>query len=312
MAELMKTGAGDLPQLAKLLNDVFRTGNGIFDQEVVSDFPLFFAPENLHNSRIIVEDNRILSHAGIWPCEIILGDTHLKLGMIVLVATHPDARLQGHAARLMRELQKILHEEDYDLGILWTGVPDFYQQLGWQVVVPRGGMTEDLRAIPAYLTRYAEPPAGTNITAYQEHRHLDGIIRLHDAEPFRITRSRDQYATLLKLPKIEVTVLERHGQVEAYLVAAQAVNKTGLIEYGGPPQAILTLAHHYGSSHQCQRPLPLLVFHSQGPLAEKIEVMLTPLECSKGRGCEMIYVARPERVTDDVRSNLFIWGLDFT
>ena len=45
----------------------------------------------------------------------------------------------------MRELQTRIDEGDYDLGVLWTAVPDFYRPLGWEAVRPSGALLDDLR-----------------------------------------------------------------------------------------------------------------------------------------------------------------------
>ena len=124
----------DLDPLGRLLDDIFRRRHGVTDQHILTDFPVVFAPENRRNSRIIVEDGKVVSHAALLPCELVVGDQRLRAGGIAVVATHPDYRLRGFAASLMRDLQRTIHEEGFDLGFLWTSVPDFYRSLGWEIV----------------------------------------------------------------------------------------------------------------------------------------------------------------------------------
>ena len=46
----------DLPAVAQLLNDIFRHQHGVFDQDVVTDFPLVFIEPNFGNCRVIEVD----------------------------------------------------------------------------------------------------------------------------------------------------------------------------------------------------------------------------------------------------------------
>jgi len=303
--------ADDLGRVTALLDDIFRRGNQVFDQTILTDFPLVFAPPNQHNCRVIEVAGEIVSHAAIWPCRLIVGGASLKLGIVVLVATHPDHRHQGFAACLMQDLQQTMRDEQYDLGVLWTSVPEFYRNLGWEVVRPRGWIIDDLNR---HEVSAQSPPLGESVAQYDAGEHLDGIMRLHDQEPVRVARSRSEYAALLELPKIHVHVLVAGGDVQAYVVIGQAVNKRGLIEYGGSPNNVARLATTVVAEQSYQSPLPALLFHSHHELKQVFAdagASLAPLECSKGRGNEMILDVRGD-IAAVMSDDLFFWGLDFT
>jgi len=315
MAKLRSMTANDIPMVGRLLDHIFRRNQGVHDQSVLTDFPLVFAASNHENCRIVVVDDRIVSHAAIWPCELVVDEVRLRLGVIVLVATESGYRNRGYVARLMRDLQQTMHEQDYDLGILWTGVPEFYAKMGWTQVRTRGWLTDDLRSKEKFLTKFRQTSAGATIAWYDADRHLDGIIRIHDNEPVRVTRSRTEYAALLGLPKMHVNVLVRNDDVAAYLVAGQAINKQGLIEYGGPARDVVSLAADSILRQRFEGQLPFVIYHVRKDLAQLIErenQATSPLECSKGRGCEMILHFRPDRLPAPLSERLFIWGLDFT
>jgi predicted N-acetyltransferase YhbS len=303
----------ELPLLGELLNDVFRRSAGVRDQDVLLDFPLAFAPGNLSNCRVIAADGGILSHAAVWPRELIVDGRRLKLGVITLVATHPEFRRRGYAARLMEDLHETMRDEQYDLGILWTGVPDFYRRLGWEAVVPQGWLVRDV-CLSRRVTELAPPDSeAVRIEPYDPGRHLEGIMALHESEPVRLARTRSEYAALLSLPKIDVHVLVGEDRVSAWLAAGQACNKRGLIEYGGPADEIGALIAHAVRSPRITGPLPLVIHHTHPGLARLLEGIgerPEPLPCSKGPGCEMVYVLRPEHVDPEVRRKLFVWGLD--
>ena len=309
MPEPRTTRHGDITALGELLDDVFRRSRGVTDQSQLTDFPLVFRPTNYANSRVIVEDGRIVSHAVLWPRQLFVAGRRLNAAVIVSVATHLDYRRRGYAAMLMRDLQNTLHDDDYDLAILWTSVPDFYCKLGWEVVSPRGMIaTVDAESFPRPDDESCE------IVAFEPARHLDDVMAIHDRETVRLDRSRDDALKLLTLPKIQVWVATRDSRVVAYLVNAGACNKRGLIEYGGHLAQVTALVRHVLESQPATTALDWMLFPSRPDLAQWVEsVGLTsrPLESSKGSGYEMILPVRPASLPRDVRDQLFVWGLDW-
>ena len=299
-----------LIQLSDLLDDVFRNSRGVNDQHIFTDFPLVFAPFNHHNCRVIIEDGKVVSHAALWERELVLEDIRLKVGEIVVVATHPDYRLRGYASSLMRDLQATMQDENYDMGVLWTGVPDFYRKLGWETISPRGWIVE----MAGSQLPTADSRSKFETCPYNGTRHLDGIIVLHERERLRFARSRDDFATLLTLPKVNVWVATRNEEVLAYLVCGDAVNKRGIIEYGGDLDGILTLIAHVLKKQPSAANTCILVYHVHPDLIAKFKacgMRMRPLKSSKGDGYEMIYVVNPSRITPRVCEQLFVWGLDY-
>ncbi len=313
MASIRCTEQDDLQELGELLDGVFRLPRGITDQHQLTDFPLVFAPENFRNSRVIVEDGRIVSHAALWPRRFVMEDSEsgdpmkLKAAVIVSVATLPDYRNRGHAARLMSDLQETLHNEGYDFAILWTAVPDFYHKLGWHTVVPRGSVF----TIGAVDPDNSDTPE-FKIARFDPDAHLKGILALFRRQTVRFDRDSDELRLLLTLPKVDVWVATRVSGVAAYLVHGRAVNKQGITEYGGELAGIKELIRHVSTTN-ADAPIRLHVYHPRTDLADWAARMgwtSKPLEGSKGPPHEMIYVARPHRIPATVRRDLFVWGLD--
>ena len=313
MPELRETRHDDIPALGRLLDDVFRRSKGIHDQSQLTDFPLVFAPDNYSNSRVIVEDGRIVSHAALWPRELFVAGERWKAAVIVSVATEPEYRRRGLAAALMQSLQSTLDANGFDFAILWTSVPDFYRKLGWELVTPPG-------TIATIDSEIIDPPAGNiandefSVAAFDPVRHLGDVSAIHQQENVRFTRSGDQAKKLLTLPKIQVWVATRDGKVVAYLVHGQACNKRGLIEYGGSAEGVSYLVRHVSQSIDGSNELDWMIFDSNYDLvgwAESIGLSCRRLESSKGIGCEMILPVRPARITEEMRKKLFVWGLDW-
>ena len=290
----------DLPRVVTLLDDIFRREKGVTDQTVFTDFPLLFASDNLDHCRVIERNGQIVSHAAVWPRTLVIEGMPLKAGIIVLVATAHDHRRQGLADALMRDLQRTLADEQFDLGILWTGVPAFYEQLGWHVVTPRGWLTHTMPL----------PLPANNIQAYDSDLHLDALHHLHRQSGIHTQRSLAETAALLELPGCRVTILHSENRPVAYLVDADAVNKRGLIEYAGPPERVWSLVAA-ASNHGNER--PFLIFPTHEALARNARHEgwpVTPLSSCKGFGAEMLLVLNPDIATPEVLDRLFVWGLD--
>jgi predicted N-acetyltransferase YhbS len=298
----------DLALVGDLLDDVFRRSRGVFDQSQLTDFPLVLGPQNLVNNRLIVEDGLVVSHAALWPRELECDGQRFKVAIIASVATNPKYRNRGYAAKLMRSLQQLLHEQSYDCAILWTSVPDFYVKLGWRLVTPRGVMTEVTK------TFGERAPSGLHkCLPFDTQSHLETVLEIYDRNPVRLLRDRYQAERLFSLPKVPVWVATRDGQVVAYVCHGQAINKQGITEYGGEIEGIVALIGHIARSLEDGRVLPLLIYHSRLDLAERARELGLPehpLQSSKGTNHEMVYDVRPGGLPRDVCDRLFVWGLD--
>jgi len=291
----------DLPQIIDLLDTIFRREKGINDQSVLTDFPLLFAEENLRNCRVIERDGRIVSHAAVWPRMFDFKGRAIGVGIIMLVATETESRRQGLAAELMRDLQAAMPGLGCQLGLLWTGMPEFYQTLGWKTVdtpgwIASGSSTNGDRRL--------------QVVDFDPSRHLDSVDRLHRSHLPHSRRTLHESARLLTLPKCPVLVGEADGVAVAYLVDGRATNKRGLIEYAGNAHDIWELVQHVASSRGPQR---LLVFPTHVELAGialEADWSIEPLRSSKGIGDEMLLVLDETLANTGLLEQFFCWGLD--
>jgi aminoglycoside 2'-N-acetyltransferase I len=83
---------------------------------------------------LAVEDDAVVAHAAVVPRTLVAAERTLTTGYVEGVATRADRRRQGLATLVMREANQVV-AEGYQLGALGdgSGVPGFYQRLGWQV-----------------------------------------------------------------------------------------------------------------------------------------------------------------------------------
>lgn len=88
--------------------------------------------------RLAEVDNRIVSMLKIYRREIIWGSATALMGGIGDVVTHPDYRGQGHATAVMQDAITYMERAGFELGVLFTGINDYYARRGWTTVpLPR-------------------------------------------------------------------------------------------------------------------------------------------------------------------------------
>jgi aminoglycoside 2'-N-acetyltransferase I len=81
---------------------------------------------------LLEEDGEIRSHASVVERELHAGEHRLTTGYVEAVATWPAHLRRGLATAVMREVGTYI-DRTFPLGALDTGLPAFYQRLGWVV-----------------------------------------------------------------------------------------------------------------------------------------------------------------------------------
>jgi len=80
---------------------------------------------------LAVEDG-IVAHAAVVERVLMASDLSIRTGYVEGVASATSHRGRGRASTVMRVAGRII-EENYELGALSTGLPDFYVRLGWEL-----------------------------------------------------------------------------------------------------------------------------------------------------------------------------------
>lgn len=97
---------------------------------------IFGAPFRRPEHFAYIESNgRIISFTGLLHHTVRLGDSQVRAGEIAVVGTHPDFRRRGYASELIEYWIDYMRCESMVLGMLY-GIPDFYQQFGFEYAVP--------------------------------------------------------------------------------------------------------------------------------------------------------------------------------
>ncbi len=126
-------------------------------------------------TRVVVVNDKVVSTLRVWERRIRVGASLVRMGGIGGVCTHPRYRGVGYASALMRDTIAYLRTTGYDIGALFTIIPDeFYSRLGW-VSLPLRSSIVTCRA-----SMEAEPPPGWQITDFNPETDLDAVARLYN------------------------------------------------------------------------------------------------------------------------------------
>jgi len=126
-------------------------------------------------TRVVVVNDKVVSTLRVWERRIRVGESLVTMGGIGGVCTHPNYRGVGYASALMRNTIGYLKTMGYDIGALFTIIPDeFYGKLGWVSLPLRSSIVMCNAAIEA------ETPPGWQITDFTPETDLDAVAKLYD------------------------------------------------------------------------------------------------------------------------------------
>jgi len=277
----------EFDEVISLINRVFRAGT---DQDIRADYPLVFDRSKMDYMRVVRVDGKIVSHVPVAPREAVVAGDVFIAGIISPTVTHPDYRRRGYATLCLRDCVRIMEEEDWPVSVLWTveATFPFYHNSGWEAVGPQGWVYR-LTPEDADLFEAGE----FEVTCYdpKDVGHLDAIVRIHDAECCRISRSRPEYKALLSLPKTRTFLAMKGTEAVAYLMLGQGMNKPGLIEGGGEADGLEALAHHVlreRGGREIQALAPLIPTALGKLLETRKPVGRRPIEEADGVGPQMM------------------------
>lgn len=245
-----------------LVNFVFRTNRGALPN-MGESYPHMYCHSNMENMRIIKVDRRVVSHVGIFPAEITVGETVLKIGGIGGVGTHPDHRRQGYAGRLLMDSVAKMDAEGYDLSILWAGMLDYYRKFGWEC----GGSEHHYYLDRGNIELFSPLEGCTVEIGPNDEDQRRQTAQLYNRKPLRVVRDEDLTRTLLSIPKHNTYLALKGRKVSAYIV----LKRDHVVEYGGDPERILGLIQSVLTEQQTVRSISVATPPASDDLTRVLE-----------------------------------------
>lgn len=172
----------------------------------------------LPQTRVVVVNDTVVSTLRVWERRIRIGASLVTMGGIGGVCTHPKYRGVGYASALMRDTIDYLRMTGYDIGALFTIIPEaFYRRLGW-TTLPLHGFV-----ISRHSTMNAESHPEWEITTFNPEADLGAVARLYDLSNAQqsgtIVRTRAYWdmAPCRIRGVFPTVVARRDGHIDGYL-----------------------------------------------------------------------------------------------
>lgn len=165
---------GDLPQIYDVLGAAFDAPIELFIDQTERDSTFRWS-----HARVAEVDEQIVAHVRIFARRMLVRGVSLKAGGIGSVATLPSQEGRGLATALLYDAVQQMHRMDVAVAYLYTGIPWFYERVGFHTVNQ-----------PGFVASAAEAAAIERDVGYKLRRISDGdivgLLRLYR----RATRGR--------------------------------------------------------------------------------------------------------------------------
>ncbi|MCP1354872.1 GNAT family N-acetyltransferase [Aneurinibacillus migulanus] len=118
------------------LNEVYDVWTAAFPEEL-SFFVGRLKAEPEYDSQttwIATVEGKVAAAVQIFPFCMWYKGIELAVGGIGNVATHPEYRGRGLTHRILLRQLGWMKEQEYDISFLFTGIPGFYEKMGWKIV----------------------------------------------------------------------------------------------------------------------------------------------------------------------------------
>lgn len=218
----------ELPGVLDLTNFVLRTLGTAAGQpprapSIGFDYPHVFHQGNLDNIRVFVHRGRIVCSVGIYPNIIRTPQGEISVGGICGLVTHPDYRNLGLGTEIMEDAQKKMLTNGHHIGLLSTGIQDYYRKLGWE-----SGGGQRIFSFDRGNIGILPESNGLEISENWQPLHK-ALNDLHLRELLTSLRSSERFHLLMerKANRIFVALLN------SVPVAYAAVRGTTIVEYAG-------------------------------------------------------------------------------
>ncbi|MBO9668087.1 MAG: GNAT family N-acetyltransferase [Bdellovibrio sp.] len=221
----------ELPQVLDFLNKKLRSEA---PWSIAAEYPTALTPNNLHNMRIIADEERVLSHAVLKPLIIKSPHVIFKVGAIGSVVTDDQHRGQGLSTTVINDCLKSAQEQSCDIAILWTDLFDFYRRMGFELAGNEVSFViEDNFEMPITNLSFSTDPKVAP----------DAIYRLYSSHSVNSVRTIEETRKFLSIPQTKIyTAWEPNGQLAAYAIEGKGIDLGGYIhEWGGSVPKLLSL-----------------------------------------------------------------------
>ena len=209
-----------------------------YQWSIAEEYPLAIQDANLHNVRVIKEQDTFLSAAVMKPLIIKSPIGLFKVAAIGSVVTAPAHRNRGLSRQILENCLEAGRQNGCDLAILWTDAFDFYRKLGFELAG-----TEISLQLPTSL----KAPEATEKLRFMQSNKIDpeAILRLYSQHTTGSVRTIEDIRKFLTIPNSRVySAWSDQNHLEAYAVEGKGADLEDHIhEWGGGVSKLLPLLY---------------------------------------------------------------------
>lgn len=204
---------------------------------IAQEYPTALTTTNIHNMRIMTEDDKILSHAVLKPLMVKTPHVVLKVGAIGSVVTDEARRGEGLSTKILESCLQEANRQECDIALLWTDLHDFYRRLGFELA----GFEQSF---------FIETPleVGGSKLVFKNTNQVDpeAIFRLLQKHTVMTHRTVDEIRRFLQIPNSNLyTAWSQDGRLEAFAVEGKGADLRDYVhEWSGSTTAMIQLFNY--------------------------------------------------------------------
>jgi len=224
----------EYPQILDFLHQELRPN---VSWSLAHEYPTALSLSNIHNIRIIVESQKVLSHAVLKPLIIRTPLAVFKVGAIGSVVTDSNHRNQGLSRKILDECLQEAQRQECDLAMLWTDLYEFYQKMNFELAgTEMSFVVEKEFQVPAHQLRFMQ----------SQQVSAEAILRLYSQHSVTSVRTAEDIRKFLQIPQtIVYTAWDANNQLVAFAIEGKGADLTGYIhEWGGSVPHLMALFSH--------------------------------------------------------------------
>lgn len=221
----------EFPELLNFLDKELRPEKS---WSLAAEYPTALSPNNIHNMRIITNENRFLSHAVMKPILMKTPTAVFKAAAIGSVVTDPQHRNQGLSHRILEDCLNEAQKQECDFAILWTDLYEFYNKLNFELCGSE---------ISLVMEENFPPPLPNLKIIKGPQVSSEAILRLFNQHTVTSVRSVEDIRKYLNIPNSNVyTAWDLSNNLVAYAIEGKGSDLSGYIhEWGGSAPALVSL-----------------------------------------------------------------------
>ncbi|MBS7634352.1 GNAT family N-acetyltransferase [Candidatus Bathyarchaeota archaeon] len=242
----------EFPEIVNLANQIFMLPYG-FPPIMGDAFLHMFNENNLENLRVIVKDDHVISHVGVWEGRLLICGSWFNVGMIGSVCTREGYRQEGYASALVADALNKMRRDGIDF-VMISGDRGLYRRLGC------------FKSGIVYLYNVASP---IKMTAEEKdfeiiicsNNHINDIAAIYQKEPVRYERSLEDFQMLTKIfftppkyndleYKIYLAMINDDPLAYVAVSSLSKMNRLKVWEYAGSRIYVAHLIAHILQSEQ--------------------------------------------------------------